>query len=416
MNLSYFISKRFRKSAKGSFSRIVTSISIVSITLALAILIASFLVLGAFKKTIKDKVYSFDSHIQLFAPPEEVGAQDKKLYESIPISNQFDVYQDPSLVEEIDHIQATAFKMGMIMHNKEVHSIIMKGIGPDYTQDFKQYIDTGRYIKLDSTVSNEVMISKKMANKLNVKLNDKIRVSFLRFKEEGKKPAMKMRKFKIVGFFQTSLPEIDEQMIIGDIKQIRQLNLWKEDQVGAFEITLKNTDDIDKIAHKVFEAKGVFLKNKTIHDNYYEIFSWLDILNTNLRVLIIIVFGIACFNMFSSLYILVMERTNTIGILKALGATSFQIARLFWLNGNTILLKGVFWGNVIGLGICFLQAQFKFIKLDEASYYMDAVPIYWNWPVVLGLNLFVIVFVNVILIIPVTFITAVNPIKSIRFS
>lgn len=416
MSIYYFISRRFGAESKKSFSSTVSKIAILSIGIALAILMGAFLILGGFKNNIRDKIFSFDSHIQIFYLS---GGDLAENMESSPISIDFELYQNPKLIPGIKNISVYNTKVGMILENGEVNAVMMKGIGEDYDPSyFQDYILKGRFpaFSLKDTI-NDVLLSQNICNKLELDTGQSFIVSFLRFSEDSTRFVHKQRKFVVCGVFKTDLPEIDEKLIICDHKQIRWVNRWNEDEVGGFEVVIEDPKQLEFINNKIHEKLGVLtLKSSSIQEKYYALFDWLEMLNMNVKVLIVIVFGIACLNIFSILLILVFERTHTIGVLKALGATDLQIFRIFWVKGIGLLLKGILLGNILGLGVCGLQYFFEIIPLDPENYYMSTVPIDWNWPIIIALNLFVLIFVNIVLIVPVLFITAVKPIRAIRFS
>ncbi len=424
MNLSYFISQRFGKESKKSFSRTVSNIAILSIGIALAILIGAFLILGGFKNNIRDKVFSFDSHIQIYDISKKF---DGGQIETSPISVDSGLAEKLKKVEGIKSLNVFSTKVGMIVKDGEVHAALMKGIGADYdSSDFVRYVEKGSFLKLsDNDTLTDVLVSRTMANKLKMDTGESFVISFLRFSPDSTSFVHKRRRFTVRGIFKTDLPEIDEKLIICDHNQIRWINRWAKDEVGGFEVIIDDPKDLEEVNAKIEhitsnaalnQMSNAALYNISIKEKYYELFDWLELLNTNVKVLIVVVFGIACINIFSILFILVMERTHTIGVLKAVGATDNQIFKIFWAKGTVLLLKGLVIGNVLALGFCGLQYHFNLIPLDPESYYMSSVPIDWNWPIILLLNLFVILFVNVVLIVPVMFISAVKPIKAIRFS
>jgi lipoprotein-releasing system permease protein len=260
----------------------------------------------------------------------------------------------------------------------------------------------------DEGTSNEVMLSQYIANKLLLKVGDKITLYFVQ-------DPPRYRRVEVVGIFQTYLENFDEKIIIGELQTIRNLNNWTKDQIGGLEIFVDDFTKIDTYTPKMEELMDFDLKLISSEDKFVEIFDWLKLLDNNVYVFIGLIGFVAIFNMGAILFILIMERTQMIGLLKALGAGNKQIQQIFFWNGINILMRGMVIGNVLGLGIGVLQDQFKLIPLDAASYYMSYVPIDWNWPVFVLINLGIVLLTAAVLLIPVMVITRVDPIRSIRF-
>jgi len=404
LNLSYFIAKRISFKGSGGFSVTIYKIAVGSLALGLAVSLLAFMVLGGFQNTISDKVYGFTGHFQVqrFTMSND--------FEESPFSLKSDFAQNYKALEQINEIQSFAHKAALIKGEDEVEGVLMKGVGQDFDSlRFKSYLTEGRLLKIpEEGTSNEVMMSSFIANKLNLKVGDKVTLYFVQ-------EPPRYRRVELVGIYRTYLENFDEKIILGELQTIRNLNGWSSDQIGGLEIFLKDTKNLESDFSEVESAIDYDLKLIDSQEKYLEIFDWLKLLDTNVYVFIGLIGFVAIFNMAAILFILIMERTQMIGLLKALGASTAQIRRVFFWNGINILMRGLLIGNAIGLGIGILQDQFRFIPLDPQSYYMSYVPIDWNWPIIFLINLGIIILTAAILWIPVMVIAKVDPIKSIKF-
>jgi lipoprotein-releasing system permease protein len=405
LNLYYFISKRIYKARKGSFSSVVAVIATCSIMLGIAVMIISFSILEGFKHKIQNKIFSFGSHMQVTKYDLH------KSYEESPLSINTELFRHPEKIPEIIHIQVYSMKPGLLKTKEEVMGVVMKGIGRDFDLDrFRQNIVEGSFIKFnDSTYSQDILISRKIADKMLLKTGDSLLMFFVQYPPRFKKLAIK-------GLYETGLEELDDQVILGDIRLNQNLNNWDDTLVGGYEIYIKDFSKLDEVSQKVFEMMDYDMQLEKISDKYLQIFDWLTLLRRNVRIFLVLILCVACFNMISTIFIMIMERTNMIGLLKALGARNDQVHAIFIYNGLSIILKGMLFGNMIGLGFCALQYYFKLIPLDAENYYMSSVPIEWNWLTILSLNLLIFVLISLVLVIPVFIISKISPIKAIKFN
>ncbi|MFN6944614.1 MAG: ABC transporter permease [Cytophagaceae bacterium] len=408
MNLYYFISKRILNTDRKDFSSLVSKISVASITLGLALLILAFGILEGFRNTIQDKIFSFAAHLQI-TKHDVTRSQDEA-----PMTIFSDLYQHPDSIQGIRHIQVFSHKPGLMRTSEDVMGVVLKGIGTDFNlNEFQQNIIEGNFIEFkDSVPSRDILISRRIGNLMQLDVNDSVIVIFAQAGAE----AAKFRKLHVAGKYDTGLEEFDEQVIIGDIKLNQELNNWPESKVGGYEIFVDDFRRIDEIADDVFEYMDYDMQLQKVTDKYIQIFDWLILLNRNVYIFLALILFIASFNMVSTLLIMIMERTNMIGLLKALGTTNEQIQKIFIYNGMLIIRKGLVWGNLLGLGLCFIQYYFKVIPLDAENYYMEHVPIEWNWWVIAGLNILTLFIITVVLLIPAMIIARINPIKAIKFS
>lgn len=365
-------------------------------------MIVSFAILEGFRHQIQDKIFSFGAHLQISK------YDTNNSLEGLPISINTGVTQ--GAIPEIAHMQPFARKTAIVKTDEEVLGVVLKGIDTTYDLTaMKNNLVAGRILQFSDTAeSDEIMVSKKIADQLRLKVGEDALFYFVQ-------NPPRVRKFKIVGIYKTGLDEFDNIYVIADMEHIRNLNNWNDTLVGGYEIILKDFRTIDKTADKVFEKMNYDLQLQKITDEYAQLFDWLKLLKRNVVIFLVLIVFVATFNMVSTVFIMIMERTHMIGVLKAVGATNFQIRQVFFFNGAKLTLKGLLWGNIVGLGFCALQYYFKFIPLDPENYYMDTVPIHWNFEVILILNgaIFLLTLLSVLL--PTALVARINPVKAIRF-
>lgn len=405
LNLSYFISKRISKAEKGSFSSTIHIVSVVSIALGLATMIVAFLILFGFKNEIRDKLVSFGAHFQIsqFSLSNTVDTN--------PVSVNGIFAGAAASYDFIDHVQSYAYKAGLLRTDEEVYGVMLKGVGPDFDLDrFRQNIVEGSFIQFpDSGYSSQTVLSRKIARALQLDIGSDVIMMFIQNDQT------RYRRLEVAGIYDTGMEEFDDKIILGDLGLIQRLNNWPDTLVGGVEVYIKDFNQLDKAEEKLFDEVGYNLYVEKITDAYMEVFDWLALINQNVYIFLSIILFIACFNMVSALLILIMERTQMIGVLKAMGAQNRQIRGIFMNNGLLLIVKGLFWGNLVGIGFGVLQYYFKIFPLDPENYYMNYVPIDWNWPTIFLLNLLTLAIVGSALLIPTLIISRINPIRSIRF-
>lgn len=404
MNLSYFIAKRISFRQAGGFSGTIHRIAVGSLALGLGVSILAIMVLGGFQNTVSQRVFGFTGHFQIQR------FQMSNAFEEAPFSLNSEFIQNAKNLPFLTKIQSFAHKAALLKGDEEVEGILVKGVGRDFdTLSFAKYLREGRMLHLpDSGTSNEILLSKFIANKLLLNVGDKVTLYFVQ-------DPPRFRRVEVVGIFETYLENFDEKIVIGELQTIRNLNGWTADQVGGLEIFVDKPKNASVYFPLIENEMDLTLKLIDSRERFLEIFDWLSLLDTNVVVFISLIGFVAIFNMGAILFILIMERTQMIGLLKALGARNAQIRRIFFWNGMKILGRGLLLGNSIGLGVGFLQDQFRLVSLDAASYYMSYVPIEWNWPIFIWLNVGITLLTATVLWIPVLVISKVDPINSIRF-
>jgi lipoprotein-releasing system permease protein len=407
LNLSYFISKRISSGQKEGFSSTIHTIAIVSIAIGLAASIISFLIMKGFQETVKNKIFSFSGHLiitkfSMNNSPEEQA-----------MNYQVELYKNPQKFPFIRHIQEYAHKTGLVKTDDEVVGVVIKGVGRSFDlNSFSENMVEGEFIQFpDSGYANQVVLSKTIANTLKASVGDDLIIHFFQ-------NPTRFRTLKVVGIYETNLSEyFDSKVIFSDIRMIQRLNSWPDSLAGGLEVFVKDVNKVTQ-AHEALDevVDSDYEKNvEAVSDKFIQVFEWLSLLSRQVNILLAIILMVVCVNMISIVLILVMERTQMIGLLKALGASHQLIRSIFVYNGINLILKGLLLGNVIGLGFCFIQHQFKIIRLNPKDYYMSFVPISWHWEIVGLLNAITLIIVTLVLLFPTTAIARINPIKAIRF-
>jgi lipoprotein-releasing system permease protein len=404
LNLPDFIAKRTINSKTGQFSGSIYKIAISSIAIGLAIMLIALLILGGFQKTIKDKVFSFAGHMQVTKYTLS------NSFDESPISTETDFFQNHKELDFIKHVQGVAYKAGLLKTEEAVEGVVIKGIGSDYdTANFASNLIEGRFPDINSeNYSTEAIISKEIAQLLRIKMGQKVIMYFVQ-------NPPRYRQLEIVGIYETGLEDFDERMIIGDVRMIQRLNDWSSDQVGGFEVFIHDEIDEDQAESIVFDKVEADQFVNLTSKKYPQYFEWLELLNQNVQLFLALILFVACFNMVAVIFILTMERTPMIGMLKSMGAKNKLIRNIFLMSGLRLTFKGLLWGNLVAIGAAALQYYFHLIPLDQENYYMSAVPILWDFKMIFGLNLLVLIVVLISLFLPVWFIARMKPIKAIRF-
>ncbi len=408
MNLEYFISKNIIKgdSRSKKFTKPIIRISIIAIALSLIVMIVAFSIVSGFQREIRNKVIGFGSHIQI------TSYDSQNTYEASPISKNQDFYPDLDTVKGIKHIQIYATKAGIIKTKEEIYGVVVKGIGSDFDWTFfnKKIVKGSSFVIDDEKRENSILLSNHIASKMKLKVGDKMFLYFIQ--QNGQ---LRPKDFIVKGIYQTGLEQFDNLYVMADIAHIQKRNGWDKNQVGGFEVLIDNYKDLDKFGEYVYENVGYDLHSSTIKEQYQDIFMWLNMQDLNVNVILILMIIVAVINIISALLILILERTNMIGILKALGMPNWNVRKIFLYNATYLIIKGLIWGNVIGIAICLLQQQFGFLTLPEESYYVSVVPIELNFSNVLLLNVGTLVICVLMLFIPSYVITKISPVKAIRF-
>jgi lipoprotein-releasing system permease protein len=416
MNTELFISKRlfFDKSNQQFLSKKIIRIALFGIALGLAVMIVSLAVITGFKTEIRNKVIGFGSHIQI------INFESRNSYENPPISKNQPFTSELKNINGVESVQVFATKPGMIKTDESIQGIVLKGVDTGYNWSFfeKNLVD-GVIPKLNDTSRvNEILLSENISRLLKLKTGESAVLYFINENEV----TPRMLQLKVSGIYSTSLEEFDNLFIIGDIKQIQRLNDWQPDKISGFEILVS---DFNKIGITEMEVRNLvinysnensaILRTESITRQYPQIFDWLSILDMNVWVILFLMVMVAGFNMISALLVLILERSTMIGVLKALGSPNQSIRKVFLYLSVFLTSRGMLWGNIIGIAIILIQKYFHLIKLNQATYYVDVVPVNFNILHILLLNIGCLLVTTFMLVIPSYLVSKISPDKSIRF-
>lgn len=411
MWFEYFISKRIIHNRERSFSRLIISIARVAIALSLAVMLISTSLVNGFRATISDKVYGFWGHINIAKQSL------RNSFDDIPIYRKQEFVDQVEAIPGVTGVQVYARKAAIIKTKTAIEGVILKGVGADFEWSvFDKYIIEGVPMDLtDTVVSRGALISKNTADRLNFTVGDSVLIHIIDQKENGDYAQM-FRKLRVDGIYNTGLAEFDQLFMLLDIRHIQRLNNWSPDEIGGYEVFIRDPDALMEMEKQVDKLADPFWDVQTIRDIIPSVFDWLNLQKVNEWIILVLMFLVALINMITSLLILILERTNMIGILKAMGANNKSIRRIFLLNASNIIVWGMVFGNIIGIGLCLVQQQFGIIKLPEASYYVSVAPVKLDIVWILMLNAGTFVVSMVFLIIPSLFVAAIKPIRAIRFN
>lgn len=405
LNLGLFIAKRISLQAERTFSKLIVRIAIVGIMLGLGVMILSVAIVKGFKSEIREKVRGFNGDVQF------IRYDLNSSFENSPFTLTDKNLKKAKSVTGIVHVVPFANKPGIIKANNEVEGVILKGVDNTYDWSyFKNILSSGKPIDFADSVNTErqIIISEVLANRLNLKVGDDFLMYFVQ-------ESLRKRKFEIVGIYNTGVEEVDKTYVIGDISLIRKLNNWSNDEVGGYEIRINDFNRLDHFTYRLSDFVPAEIKTVSVKDNYPIIFDWLSLIDVNAQVILLLMLIVAVINMISALLIMILERTNMIGLLKALGETNWGIRKVFLYNASYLIGIGMLLGNIFGIGLGVLQQQTHFFTLDEASYYMKFIPIQLEILDVLLINAGTLLVCLIVLLIPSLLVTRISPVKAIAF-
>ena len=409
MKFEFFLAKRIisTKAYKSSISAPIIKIGIVAIALSVIVMLVSISTGIGLQNEIRDKVSAFNGHIKIS------NFDNNNSEESLsPINVSKTLIQGLDSINNIKSINQTALKFGIIRTSEDFDGALFKGVDSIYSwNNISDYIISGFIPNISSTTSNEVLISDNLSNKLGLKINDSFQMIFFRNLESN----VTLRKFNIVGLYDSGFNEIDENIIFGDIKHLRRINKWNDNQSGELEIFIDDFNLIEETSKMIYSSTPSNYNSINIKQKYSSIFDWIQIFDKNIIAILFIMALVCSINIISVLLVLILERTNMIGILKSMGADNQSIRRVFLIIVSYIIFLGLLMGNVIGL--CFLSVQKKFslVKLDPEIYYTSHVPVYLSFDYVFILNLFTFLVCLFSIVVPSYLISKISPINSIKF-
>ena len=410
MNYALFIAKRIiaSKQGKSSVSAPIIKIAITAIALGIIVMLISVATGVGLQHKIREKVAAFQGHVQI----TNYDNNNSQLTVN-PIAKKQDFYPEFKEISGIKNVHVFATKAGLIRTEKDFEGVIFKGISTDYNWDaFKTYITVGHTPNFKERPTNDVLISTTIANRLGLKLGDKFNLFFIK---NNPNKAPNLRVLKVVGLYNTAFADFDQNYVIGDIKHLQKINKWGADKVGGFEILLDDFKTLKEKSQAIYASTASTLNAVSITDKYPALFEWLGLFDVNITVIIAIMILIAGINMITALLVLILERTQMIGILKALGTANWSIRKVFLYNAAYLIIKGLFWGNLIGLSLLYVQYKIKFISLNPETYYVRTVPVYIDLYQIIILNVGTLILCVLMLLIPSIIVTKISPVKAIKF-
>jgi lipoprotein-releasing system permease protein len=410
LKFEYFIAKRIigSKSYKSSISAPIIKIGIAAIAIGVIVMMIAIATGIGLQQKIRDKAVAFNGHITISS--FNSNASDESQFH-ISLNQEF--YPEFKNVDGIKHIQGVATKFGIIRTESDFEGMVLKGVGLDYNWAYlKEFLIEGKLPEYSEAFSNNVMISKYLANRLSFKVGDSFQMYFL--KEDTSKVPF-IRKFTIVGIYNSGFQELDETYLFGDIKHIQFFNKWANDQIGNFEVFIDDYKQLEDKGAEIYQNTPPTFNTETVTQKYATVFEWIGIFDQNIYGIIGIMIIVAGINMITALLVLILERTQMIGVLKALGSNNWSIRKLFLYNASYLIVLGLFWGNLIGLGVLFAQQQFELFPLDPSVYYVTQVPVYISLGYIIALNIGTFILCLIMLLVPSYLITKISPVKAMRF-
>ncbi len=414
MNTELFIARRIYKGESNNKKQVSSpaiKIAIIGIALGLAVMIVAVCIIIGFKNEVRGKVIGFGSHIQI------TSFENNTSYEHSPIAVDDNLKLNLSSNKDIAHFQEFIIKPGIVKTDENFMGVVLKGVSESYNWDFfKTNLIDGNIIQINDTIGGgQAIISKNIADKLHLKLGDKFTCYFIQ-------DPVRARRFDIVGVYETNFKDYDQLFIITNKEVLANLNGWDDDMASGIEVLVNDYDNLDLISQDLFfemakhkDRFGNALYTRSIKDINPMIFNWLNLLDMNVWVVIILMLIVSGFTMISGLLIIILERTNMIGILKSMGARDFSIRKVFLYLSVFLIGKGMLWGNLTALIFCFIQDRYQVLKLDPSTYYLSAVPIDLNPFYIILLNIGTLIVSLLMMIGPSYLVAKITPSKSIQF-
>jgi lipoprotein-releasing system permease protein len=432
MNIEHFIAKRMAFSEQKSFTKVIIRIAIVAIAISLSVMILTTAIISGFKKEITDKIFGFWGHIHI------TDSNVNRQFDATPIRSDVSFYDDIKNIKNIEYQEEVKILgvtldqkvkdkttlggvksmhpyiqvPGLLSTRENFHGVLLKGVDQNYGKDdFSEFIKEGRMIQFNpDSSSSDILISKNIAEKLQIKVNDKVVLSFIRDQRQIKK------RFEVCGIYNSGLEEYDKRFGIVDIVKLKEILQWQPNEIQGMEVVLDHVEDMDIISEYIYyEVLPQEFYSESIKSKFPSIFEWLKLQDINETIILQLMILVAIINMITVLLILILERTQMIGILKSLGMNNWRIRKIFIWNAAYIIISGLIIGNILGIGIAALQKKFSFIKLDEANYYLDTAPINIDVITILIINVATILVTLVFLILPTLLVTRITPVKALRF-
>lgn len=410
MHYELFLARKLiggrKKGITGQSSAAIVKIAVAGIAIGMAVMLLSVAIVTGFQDEIRKKVLGFGSHLQiaLYNPTNTLG--------SMPVDRNQDFISGIQAEAGVANVNVTAYKSGIIVGDGEIHGVMAKGVDRDFDWAFfrQNMVEGSVFAFPDSTASDSIVLSRHIADKMDLRLGEKITVAFIQDEKERK------RRFTIGGIYESGMDQFDASILLCDIRHVQRLNGWDANQVAGFEVTLKSFDDLHLLDEIVNEHIGWEFTTLKVTDQFMEIFGWLELQDLNVVIILTLMVLVSGINMVTALLVFILERTNMIGLLKTMGASNRAISRVFLYNAAYLVLLGTLWGNVIGLGLGFAQQQFHFFTLDKINYYVDHVPVLFDPTAILLINLGSVVVSMLMMLLPTLLVSRIDPVKTIRFN
>ena len=404
MNL-FVLSKTLLKSEQSNYSKPIVKITIAGVALGITLMLLALFITAGYKNVIRDKMVSLGAHIRISSVEQNYS------FDLLPFDRNQTFIDELAKNPRIKNMQFYATKVGILKAQNQVEGIVLKGIDSTFLWElFRPHIIAGNPLHYSSdSVSNNILISKTLASKLQLQIGDKASAYFVQ-------EPPRQRNFIIAGIYETELPEVDTRFVLTDLRHVQKLNDWEPSQISGIEILIDDYNQLDIIGQEVHNDIPYSLKAETIKQLYPNIFEWLALTDTNAFVLLIITIFVCIITMISTFFIIILEQTKNIGILKTMGLNHKQVVKLFLIIASQLILRGLLWGNIIGLGISILQITFHLIPLDPATYYVSYIPMVIHPLTLLWVNLLVFAACLLTLLLPAYYISKrISPVDAIRF-
>lgn len=409
MNVSYFIANRVAFNSQRSFSRFIIRLATAATALSVAAMIITIAFVTGFQNAVSQKVFSFWGHVRV----QQYEADKALVAEETPLKQNDTVIKIIKGTQGVKQVQAFATKSAVLEKNKEIDGVLFKGVESNYDfNNLQPFLISGRWIDFkDTSYTKQVVISKPFADELHIKLNDSIHIYFI----SAKDGTTSVRKLQVCGIYKTGVEEYDKLFVIGDLRLLRRINNWDENEIGGYEIFINDYNKMDSISSNLHKSLPGAWSSKTIKQVYPNIFDWLSIQDVNRNVVFIVMSIIGIINLITCLLILVLERTRMVGVLKSIGTKDWCIQQIFLYHAAIISGIGILIGLIFGVGICLLQQYTGFLKMDETAYYVSVAPvqIVWWHVALVCICAFIVCFIS--LILPTLFVKSVSPVKAIQF-
>tara|TARA_B100000427_G_scaffold46259_1_gene34339 strand:- start:848 stop:2077 length:1230 start_codon:yes stop_codon:yes gene_type:complete len=408
LNFEYFLAKRIisTKSYKNSISGPIIKIGIAAIALGVIVMLISIATGLGMQYEIKNKISAFNGDISIYNF-QSVNYEDS----NIPLDFDENLYNNIINTEGVIKVQKIATKFGLIRTIKDFDGVFFKGIDEDYDLDrIRKFLIEGDFPNISDSISNKVLVSKLLANRLKLNIGDSFQMLFSRNSESSA-----IRKFIITGIFSSGFNELDSSYIIGDISHVQKINKWNNDQIGNLEVFIDNYENLDLLTNKIYSITPSTVNVQSIRDKYYSIFDWIKLFDKNMIAIIIIMIIVASINIITVLIVLILERTNMIGVLKSLGSTNTSLRKFFIYNSLYIVSLGLLIGNSVGLILIYLQKKYELISLDSEIYYVSSVPMHFDVYYIIGLNILTFFICFLVIILPSSLISNISPTKAVKY-